>query len=69
MNAKTFNELTVEFIWTELPSRRVEVLQAVYGGVMDYWKDTDYSNLPWGVKERLEVFIEILENKRVKNGL
>jgi len=34
-------------------------------GGMNYWAESDYADLPWGVKDRLERTIEVLENKRI----
>lgn len=61
---KTFNGVTAKEFWNLGQAQRLQMLQAIYKGVMDYMAEDEYDSLPYGVQQRLETFIEILEKKR-----
>ena len=59
-----FNGCTAKDFWNLGTQQRIKLLQAIYKGTMDYMAEDEYDSLPYGVKQRLETFIQILENKR-----
>lgn len=61
----TFNGKTVKQFWNLGTKQRLQLLQAVYGNVMDYMAEDEYDSLPYGVQQRLETLVKVLENKRV----
>ena len=62
----TFNKQTVESFWSLGKDSRVKLLMVPYSsGSMNYWADVEYKELPYGVQQRLELAIEILEKKRL----
>lgn len=61
----TFNGKTVKQFWSLGTKQRLQLLQAVYGNVLDYMAEDEYDSLPYGVQQRLETLVKVLENKRV----
>ena len=59
-----FNNCTAKEFWNLGEKQRLQILQAIYKGKVDYMAEDEYDSLPYGVKERINVFLEIMENKR-----
>lgn len=62
----TFDGNTIESYWNLGIETRIRLLMIPYpSGAMNYWAESDYSSLPWGVRDRLDRTIEVLENLRL----
>lgn len=60
----TFNNCTAKEFWNLGEKQRLQILQAIYKGKMDYMVEDKYDSLPYGIKARIDTFLEIMENKR-----
>lgn len=61
----TFNGCTAKEFWNLGTAQRLQLLQTLYKGVMDYMVEDEYDSLPYGVKARIDTLLTVLEAKRL----